>query len=115
MIGIYFSGTGNSRHALEVFLRNYDSGARAYSIEDPRAPERIKGDRDIAFCYPVQYSDIPKILKDFVDRNARLWKGKNVFVIATMAMFSGDGAGVLARRLRRYGARNKEQQKPPFH
>ncbi len=28
MIGIYFSGTGNSRHALEVFLRNYDSGAR---------------------------------------------------------------------------------------
>ena len=24
MIGIYFSGTGNSRYALEVFLSKYD-------------------------------------------------------------------------------------------
>ena len=44
------------------------------------------------------------MLKDFVDDNKDLWSGKNIFVIATMGLFSGDGAGILARRLRQYGA-----------
>lgn len=30
--------------------------------------------------------------------------GKHIFVIATMGLFSGDGAGILARRLQKYGA-----------
>ena len=34
MIGIYFSGTGNSRYALEVFCREYDKEIAVYSIED---------------------------------------------------------------------------------
>ena len=29
MIGIYFSGTGNSRYALELFLKKYDETAKA--------------------------------------------------------------------------------------
>lgn len=32
------------------------------------------------------------------------WKGKRVFIIATMGLFSGDGAGVAARLFKRYGA-----------
>lgn len=58
----------------------------------------------LVFCYSVQFSNIPKMLKDFIDRNQDLWKDKEVFVIATMGAFSGDGAGVLARRLHKYGA-----------
>lgn len=32
MIGIYFSGTGNSRYALEVFLQEYDTETKLFSI-----------------------------------------------------------------------------------
>ncbi|MDE6747443.1 MAG: EFR1 family ferrodoxin [Lachnospiraceae bacterium] len=104
MLGIYFSGTGNSRYALEVFLREYDETAQAYSIEEADITDYIKDNKDIVFSYPVQYSNIPKMLKDFVDRYKHLWQGKRVFVIATMGLFSGDGAGILARRFRKYGA-----------
>ena len=34
MIGIYFSGTGNSRYAAELFCREYDKDAITYTIED---------------------------------------------------------------------------------
>lgn len=109
MIGIYFSGTGNSKYALEVFLRKYDGTAQAYSqaysIEDTDITAYIKSNEEIVFSYPVQYSNIPKMVKDFVDRNHHVWQGKRIFVIATMGLFSGDGAGILARRLRKYGAK----------
>lgn len=104
MLGIYFSGTGNSRYALEVFLKKYDDAAQMYSIEDADITKYIKDNKDIVFSYSVQYSNIPKMLKNFVDRHQHLWQDKRVFVIATMGLFSGDGAGILARRLRKYGA-----------
>ena len=34
MTGIYFSGTGNSKYALEVLCREYDKEIAVYSIED---------------------------------------------------------------------------------
>lgn len=105
MFGIYFSGTGNSRYAVEVFLGKYDDTAKAFSIEDENIVSYIKDNEEIVFCYSVQYSNIPKMLKDFIDQNLHLWKGKKIFVIATMGLFSGDGAGILARRLQRYGAK----------
>lgn len=104
MLGIYFSGTGNSRYALEVFLGKYDESAKTFSIEDENIVSYIKDNEEIVFSYSVQYSNIPKMLKDFVDSNQCLWQGRKIFVIATMGLFSGDGAGILARRLRKYGA-----------
>ena len=105
MIGIYFSGTGNSKYALEFFLSKYDKTAKAYSIEDKNIKNNIKDNKEIIFSYPVQYSNIPNILKDFIDGSSDLWKGKKIFIIATMGLFSGDGAGILARRLQKYGAK----------
>lgn len=104
MTGLYFSGTGNSRYAVEAFLKKYDETARAYSIEDKNITRYIKDSTELVFAYPVQYSNLPKILKDFVTQNQDLWAGKKIFVIATMGLFSGDGAGLLARLLHRYGA-----------
>ncbi|MBP3474937.1 MAG: EFR1 family ferrodoxin [Lachnospiraceae bacterium] len=104
MIGIYFSGTGNSRYALETFMQEYDNLAELVSIEDKDIAYKIEANREIIFCYPVQYSNIPLILGDFIVENKALWKGKKIFVIATMALFSGDGAGILARLLHKYGA-----------
>ena len=105
MIGIYFSGTGNSRYALEVFIREYDNNSVLFSIEDKNLIEHINSHDEIVFSYPVQYSAVPKILSDFIHENSSVWQGKRVFIIATMALFSGDGAGVLGRLLKQYGAK----------
>ena len=104
MVGIYFSGTGNSKYVLELFCREYDTETKVYSIEEPTALLAIKNAELIVFAYPVQFSTVPKIMRDFVADNGKLWKNKKVFVIATMGLFSGDGAGMLGRILQRYGA-----------
>ena len=104
MLGIYFSGTGNSKYATELFCREYDDKTEILSIEDNNAVDKIDNEDFIVFSYPVQYSTVPKILRDFIISNKGLWNGKKVFVIATMALFSGDGAGQLGKLLEKYGA-----------
>ena len=104
MIGIYFSGTGNTKLCVDKFLQEYDHSQNIFSIEDKWTLEEIKNNHEIVIGYPVQYSNIPKILRDYVMSNQYIWKGKKVFVIATMGLFSGDGAGILARLLNSYGA-----------
>lgn len=39
MVGIYFSGTGNTKYCVERFLACCDAEAEAVSIEDSRAAE----------------------------------------------------------------------------
>lgn len=104
MIGIYFSGTGNSKYCIEKFLKEYDEKIKVFSIEDKEVINQISQHSEIVFSYPVQYSNIPKILRDFIIKHQNYWKDKKVFIIATMALFSGDGAGVLACLLKKYGA-----------
>ena len=104
MVGIYFSGTGNSRYAVEVFCDEYDKDAKAFSIEDVNVIEAVKREEMLVFAYPVQYSTVPKIMSNFISAHKELWKNKKIFIIATMGLFSGDGAGVLGRLLQKYGA-----------
>ena len=75
-----------------------------FSIEDQELLREIEQHEEIVFAYPVQYSNIPKIVRDFVINYQAIWKDKRIFVIATMGLFSGDGAGMLARLLEKYGA-----------
>ena len=104
MIGIYFSGTGNTKYCVEKLMQAYDPVAEVTSIEEENVAQKISLHSEIVIGYPVQFSNIPKIVKDFIVDNPSVWKGRNVFVIATMGLFSGDGAGILARLLRKYGA-----------
>ena len=104
MIGVYFSGTGNSKYCIEKFLQEYDTGAAAFSIENEELLREIGQHEEIVFAYPVQYSNIPKIVKDFIVHHQKVWKEKRIFIIATMGLFSGDGAGIMARLLEKYGA-----------
>ena len=104
MLGIYFSGTGNSRYAAELFCKVYDEEAKTFSIEDDNIAQAVQNEEMLIFAYPVQYSTVPKILGDFIIENKELWERKKVFVIATMGLFSGDGAGMLGRLLQKYGA-----------
>lgn len=105
MVGVYFSGTGNSRYAAKMFCSEYDKTAKAFSIEDDNVTQAVRNEEMLVFAYPVQYSTVPKILRDFIIENKELWQNKKVFVIATMGLFSGDGAGILGRLLHQYGAK----------
>ena len=104
MTGIYFSGTGNTKFCVDKFLKEYNHINNSFSIEDKETLGKIKNDNEIVIGYPVQYSNIPKILRDYIVHNWHIWKGKNIFIIATMGLFSGDGAGILARLLKKYDA-----------
>lgn len=103
MLGIYFSGTGNTKYCLERFLDCYD-GSKPISIESPDVIEAIRKSKTIIFGYPVYYSNIPKITRDFIYQNRADLKNKSVFIICTMGLFSGDGAGCGARLLKKCGA-----------
>lgn len=102
MVGIYFSRTGNSRYAAELFCNEYDEGAKVFSIEDNNILQAVRNEKMLVFAYPVQYSTVPKILRDFIIEIKELWERKKVFVIATMGLFSGDGADILRRLLQKY-------------
>lgn len=104
MVGIYFSGTGNTKFCIEKFLYYYNSTTRAVSIEDGQAVNIIKQHEEIVFAYPVYFSNLPKIMRDFIVGNHTVFSGKKIIIIATMGLFSGDGTGCSARLFTKYGA-----------
>lgn len=104
MIGIYFSGTGNTKYCIEQFINEMDSSAHCISIEDANAVTQIQKNNTIILAYPIYFSNLPKIVHDFIIKNHTYFKGKNIFIIATMGLFSGDGTGCSARLLAKYGA-----------
>ena len=103
MNGIYFSGNGNTKHCMETFVNA--TGGRAVSIESPEALELLKTESEIALGYPTHYSNIPTIVKEFILQNGKLFSGKKVFIVVTMGLFSGDGAGLGARLLKKQGTK----------
>ena len=46
----------------------------------------------------------PRIVKSFILQHANIFCGKRILIIVTMGLFSGDGAGLAARLLKRCGA-----------
>ena len=64
MIGIYFSGTGNSKYVVELFCKEYENESLTYSIEDAETLTAITEADFIVFAYPVQFSTVPKIMRD---------------------------------------------------
>lgn len=84
MIGIYFSGTGNTKYCLEKFVALYDRNIDITPLEDTGTMEKVTYHKDIIFAYPIYYSNLPKIVRDFICENSDVWKGKRVFIIATM-------------------------------
>ena len=104
MTGIYFSGTGNTKHCIEKMLKYIDQSAKVIPIENPEARDAIAADPVIILAYPTQFSNAPLIVRDFISNNPELWRGKQVLCMVTMGAFSGDGAGCTARLLKKCGA-----------
>lgn len=104
MLGIYLSGTGNTRHCMEKLVKMVSPEAKVVALENPDVVELTKQNDIIYIGYPTQYSNAPYMVRDFIIKHADLWKGKSILCIATMGLFSGDGAGCSARLFRKYGA-----------
>lgn len=58
----------------------------------------------IVFGYPIYFSNLPKIVRDFIENNKNCFRNKKLYIIATMGLFSGDGTGCSARLFRKYSA-----------
>lgn len=104
MVGIYFSGTGNTKYCITKLIQELDKNSKLYSIEDKDSLRAINENETIIFGYPIYYSNLPKIVKDFIENNAKLFYEKKIFILATMGLFSGDGTGCSARLFKKYGA-----------
>lgn len=104
MIGIYMSGTGNTKHCIEKLLSIVEPSARIIPIESSDAAPAIKENEEIYIAFPTQFSNMPYMVRDFIQTNKDIWAGKKVFCLTTMGAFSGDGTGCCARVLKKYGA-----------
>lgn len=104
MIGIYLSGTGNTKHCVEKLVYLIDDTAKCVPLEYPQIVSILEKRETIILGYSTQFSNAPFMVRDFIKKNNSLWKGKKVFCINTMGLFSGDGAGCAARILKKYGA-----------
>ena len=102
--GIYFSGTGNTKYCVETFMRVWDKDSLCCPLENSAAGRAVAECDSLVLGYPVYYSNLPAIVRDFIKQNTSAFRGKKVFLIATMGLFSGDGTGYAARILKEHGA-----------
>ncbi len=104
MLGIYFSGTGNTQHCIEKLTYLLDKSAKVLSLESEEILCHIKENEIIILGYPTQFSNAPFMVRDFIVSHSEIWKDKKILCVATMGAFSGDGAGCMARLLKKKGA-----------
>lgn len=103
MNAIYLSGTGNTKHITELLFNEIGATGKTVPIESPDVNDAMTED-ELILAYPTQFSNIPYLVRAFINMHADEWKGKKIFLITTMGLFSGDGTGCAARLLKKYGA-----------
>lgn len=103
MLGIYLSGTGNTKHCIEKLTFLLDENAVVLPLESEKVIDAIKRSEMIILGYPTQFSNAPIMVRNFIKSND-IWNNKKVLCVATMGAFSGDGAGCTARLLKKKGA-----------
>lgn len=104
MVGIYLSGTGNTKYCIEKLVKILDNSAKTLPLESENVVDEIRKNDIIIIGYPTQFSNAPYMVRDFIISHAEIWDGKKVLCVATMGAFSGDGAGCTARLLKKQGA-----------
>ncbi len=105
---LYFSGTGNTRHALDMLARELENESyELVSIErtDVDFDARIRSANLIALAYPIYESMMPPIMEEFLLRHQAAFLGKRLSVLVTQMLFSGDGAALAGRVLKRQDVR----------
>jgi len=100
---LYFSGTGNTRFAIEEYGKSFNH-VECYSIEEQvDFKKKITEANEITIAYPIYTSMLPDNMRIFLVEHKLSFFGKKVNVLITQMMFSGDGAMLAIRLL---GKRN---------
>ena len=98
IFAVFFSGTGNTKYAVEQLLRNFD-GSEMHSIEEPLDFIKAASEFDtVLVAHPIYGSDMPINMLEFIKSNLPMFDGKKLITLVTQFLFSGDG-GRLAFRL----------------
>lgn len=106
LLVLYFSGTGNTKFAAKELCRHlnvYECNCVDISVA-ANANDLINAADIVFFAYPIYGSCVPIIMSEFVEKYKTLFKGKTVGIMSTQYLFSGDGAALLGRTLKKYGA-----------
>ena len=103
MNAVYFSGSGNTKHIVTLLLNELGNTGISAPVESADAERALEGE-EIIIAYPTMFSNIPYLIRDFINSHKDTWKGKKIFLITTMGLFAGDGTGCAARLLQKYGA-----------
>lgn len=96
----YFSGTGNSRYAAMKLA--HITGDRAYDITklDPAALPNVGDFNRTGFVFPVYFSGLPAMVRDFVQEPAvRSALGQYVYCVITCGASAAAADEKLARLL----------------
>jgi len=103
MNAVYLSGSGNTKHIVTLLLNELGNTGISAPVESADAEGALEGE-EIIIAYPTMFSNIPYLIRDFINSHKDAWKGKKIFLITTMGLFAGDGTGCAARLLKKYGA-----------
>ena len=61
MIGIYFSGTGNTKHCVEKLVKLLDVSAQNFPFEHTQMIQILEEPDIIVLGYPTQFSNAPRV------------------------------------------------------
>lgn len=104
----YFSGTGNTQYVVRRLCDRVSTEytTETFDVADRRNRSAVLRQADcILLAFPVYGSSPPVPMRRFVHAHAADWQGKDVVIVVTQYMFSGDGAASLGRTVERYGGR----------
>ena len=73
MLGVYLSGTGNTKRCIKKLTGLLVADAQTVPVEEPNVVEQIKNDI-IIFGYPIQFSGTPCMVRDFIRKT--IWSGR---------------------------------------
>jgi len=62
----------------------------------------ISSHEEIGFCYPIYGSRVPRIMREFVQKQMEFLKSKKIIIFCTQVSFSGDGVRVFTDMFPRY-------------
>lgn len=104
LYAFYFSGTGNTRYVTERLCAALSEQYEPAIFDIAAGEVRGMDAADVLlFAYPVYGSSPTRPMRQFVYDHADFLRGKDVIVIVTQLMFSGDGAASLGRSIGRLG------------
>lgn len=95
MIGVYLSGTGNTKHCIEKLIYLLDETAQAVPIEGKETVRLLSQHEFIVLAYPVQFSNAPVMVRNFIKDNSELWKTSKCFVLPQWDCSAGMEQDVL--------------------